>query len=87
LDIGPSKTEPQGRIMLPMSTAAIPASQVRPTHTTGDPPTPVARRLVLVPASGRGDELVRRYRLARLRVETRETSGEQRFEHLRRTYD
>ena len=69
-----------------MSTAAIPAQQVRPTHTTGDPPAP-ARRLVLVPASGRGDELVRRYRLARLRLEPRETTGEQRFAHLKRTYD
>jgi hypothetical protein len=73
--------------MLPMSTAAIPSQQVRPSHTTGDPPTPVARRLVLVPASGRGDELVRRYRLARLRLEPRETTGERRFEHLKRTYD
>ena len=73
--------------MLSMSTAAIPSQQVRPTHTTGDPPVPAARRLVLVPASGRGDELVRRYRLARLRLEPRETTGEQRFEHLKRTYD
>jgi hypothetical protein len=47
----------------------------------------VARRLVLVPASGRGDEQVRRYRLARLRLEPREVGGEQRFEHLKRTYD
>ena len=73
--------------MLPMTTAAIPAEQVRPSHTTGDPPAPAARRLVLVPASGRGDELVRRYRLARLRLEPRETRGEQRFEHLKRSYD
>jgi hypothetical protein len=37
------------------------------------------RRLVLVPApataSGRGDELVRRYRLARLRLAGREGTG------------
>ena len=73
--------------MLPMNSAALPASQLRPSHTTGDPPAPTARRLVLVPASGRGDELVRRYRLARLRLEPRETRGDQRFEHLKRTYD
>jgi hypothetical protein len=73
--------------MLPMTTAAIPSQQVRPSHTTGDPPAPVARRLVLVPASGRGDELVRRYRLARLRLEPREVRGDARFEHLKRTYD
>jgi hypothetical protein len=38
--------------------------------------TPQVRRLVLVPAtrSGRGDELVRRYRLARLRLEGREAA-------------
>ena len=71
-----------------MNSAALPASQLRPSHTTGDPPAPTARRLVLVPASGRGDELVRRYRLARLRLEPREQpAGDQRFEHLKRTYD
>jgi hypothetical protein len=73
--------------MLPMNSAALAASQLRPSHTTGDPPAPTARRLVLVPASGRGDELVRRYRLARLRLEPRETRGDQRFEHLKRSYD
>ena len=73
--------------MLSMTTSAIPANQVRPSHTTGDPPASVAHRLVLVPASGRGDELVRRYRLARLRLEPRDTRGDQRFEHLKRTYD
>ena len=73
--------------MLSMTTAAIPANQALPPRTTGDPPTPVARRLVLVPADGRGDELVRRYRLARLRLEPREVRGEQRFEHLKRTHD
>ena len=38
--------------------------------------TPQVRRLVLVPATagGRGDELVRRYRLARLRVMGREAA-------------
>ena len=73
--------------MLPMNSAALPASQLRPSQTTGDPPAPAARRLVLVPASGRGDDLVRRYRLARLRLEPREARGDQRFEHLKRTYD
>ena len=73
--------------MLAMTSTALPVSQLRPSHTTGDPPAPVARRLVLVPASGRGDELVRRYRLARLRLEPREVRGEQRFSHLKRTYD
>ena len=71
--------------MLSMTTAAIPTDQVRPSRTTGDPP--VARRLVLVAAAGRGDEPVRRYRLARLRLEPRDTRGDQRFEHLKRTYD
>jgi hypothetical protein len=40
---------------------------------------PQIRRLVLVPtsatASGRGDELVRRYRLARLRLAGREAAA------------
>jgi hypothetical protein len=42
--------------------------------------TPQVRRLVLVPAtaSGRGDELVRRYRLARLRVVGREAARAER---------
>ena len=71
--------------MLDMNSTALPASQLRPSHTTGDPPA--ASRLVLVPAAGRGDELVRRYRLARLRLEPRDVRGEQRFEHLKRTYD
>jgi len=73
--------------MLAMTSTALPANQVRPRRTTGDPPAPAARRLVLVPASGRGDELVRRYRLARLRLEPRETTGEQRFGHLKHRHD
>ncbi|HET8754724.1 MAG TPA: hypothetical protein VFM58_01860 [Solirubrobacteraceae bacterium] len=44
-------------------------------HTSA---APQIRRLVLVPApataSGRGDELVRRYRLARLRLAGREAA-------------
>jgi len=40
------------------------------------PASPQIRRIVLVPEtrSGRGDELVRRYRLARLRLEGREAA-------------
>jgi hypothetical protein len=87
LDIGPSKERARGPIMLSMTTAPIPSRQVRPTRTTGDPPAPVARRLVLVPAAGRGDELVRRYRLARLRLEPRQTTGDERFAHLKRSHD
>jgi hypothetical protein len=48
------------------------------------------RRLVLVPASpraDRGDAAVRRYRLARLRLEGREVARAQRFDHLKRAYD
>ena len=63
-------------------------------HTQGPsrpakPPPPRASRLVLLPAaeSGRGDELVRRYRLARLRLEPRETRGDERFAHLRHFHD
>jgi hypothetical protein len=41
------------------------------TYRTAPQP---ARRLVLVPASGRGDELVRRYRLARLQLAGREAA-------------
>jgi len=42
------------------------------------PASPPIRRLVLVPTapmSGRGDELVRRYRLARLRLIGREAAA------------
>ena len=49
-----------------------------------------ARRLILVPASPRaerGDAAVRRYRLARLRLEGREVARAERFDHLKRTYD
>jgi len=52
--------------------------------------TAPVRRLVLVPAEprdGRGDATVRRYRLARLRLEGREVPAAQRFEHCKRSYD
>jgi hypothetical protein len=44
---------------------------------------------VLVPAasSGREDELVRRYRMARLRVEPRDVRGPERFAHLKQFHD
>ena len=51
---------------------------------------PATRRLVLVPAAPRaerGDAAVRRYRLARLRLEGREVARAERFDHVKRTYD
>jgi hypothetical protein len=51
----------------------------------------VANRLVLVgpPRASRGRDgaTVRRYRLARLKVEGDRRADEPRFEHLKRTYD
>jgi hypothetical protein len=46
------------------------------------------RRLVLVPAAPRRDDAaVRRFRLARLRLEGREVARAGRFDHVRRSYD
>jgi hypothetical protein len=45
------------------------------------------RRLVLVPAKGRSDGAVRRYRLARLRLEDREVVRAERFAHLKAAHD
>jgi hypothetical protein len=87
--------------MLPMTSAAFSdtqptssagtGSQLHPRPAKAPPPArPTARRLVLVPAApsgGRDDELVRRYRLARLRLEPREVRGDERFAHLKRAYD
>ena len=53
-------------------------------------PLRVARRLVLVPAdprAGRDDAAVRRYRLARLRLEDRDVRPADRFAHCKRSYD
>jgi len=69
--------------MLSMTSAALPD----PDQPSTAPPG--VRRLVLVPAaaSGRGDELVRRYRMARLKLEPRETRGPERFAHLKHFHD
>jgi hypothetical protein len=45
------------------------------------------RRLALVRTSGRSDATVRRYRLARLRLEDREVARAERFAHLKSTHD
>ena len=45
------------------------------------------RRLALVPAAGRSDGAVRRYRLARVRLEDREVERAERFAHLKRAHD
>jgi hypothetical protein len=90
LDNGPSKADRSCPIILAMTSAALPTSQLRPDRTTGEPPVPVARRLALVPATGRGDELVRRYRLARLRLDPRgnpSPPAPARFAHLKHPHD
>jgi hypothetical protein len=54
------------------------------------PASAPTRRLVLVPAdprSGRGEAAVRRYRLARLRLEDRDVRPAERFAHCKRSYD
>jgi hypothetical protein len=51
------------------------------------PRTAPVRRLVLVPASGRSDSSVRRFRLARLRLEDREVARAERFAHLKASHD
>jgi hypothetical protein len=48
--------------------------------------TPV-RRLALVRTDGRSEAAVRRFRLARLRLEDREVSRAERFAHLKRAHD
>ena len=73
--------------MMSMTSAPLSSSQ---DHSRPAEPPPRARRLVLLPSaeeSGRGDELVRRYRLARLRLEPRETRGDERFAHLKTFHD
>jgi hypothetical protein len=48
---------------------------------------PPVRRLALIPTVGRSDAPVRRYRIARLRLEDREVARAERFAHLKRAYD
>jgi hypothetical protein len=72
---------PSGRIMTTMNSAT---AQDRPQPPAKAPPR--ASRLVLVSA-GRDDELVRRYRLARLRLEAHTTRGDERFAHLKQFHD
>jgi hypothetical protein len=48
---------------------------------------PPVRRLALVPTDGRSKESVRRFRLARLRLEDREVARAERFAHLSRPHD
>jgi hypothetical protein len=58
-------------------------------HMTSPATAPV-RRLVLVPAdprARRSDAAVRRFRLAKLRLEGRDVPRAERFAHCRRTYD
>ena len=81
--------------MMSMTSLPLSSSQPRSASLRSSPATPRgaepprAPRLVLLPAqeSGRGDELVRRYRLARLRLEPRETRGDERFTHLKHSHD
>jgi hypothetical protein len=58
-------------------------------HMTSSAIAPT-RRLVLVPAgppTGRSEASVRRYRLARLRLEGRDVPHDERFAHCKRCYD
>jgi hypothetical protein len=70
-----------------MGTGPVVADHVGMTPVS--PPTaprPV-RRLALVPVDGRSDAAVRRFRLARLRLEDREVARAERFAHLKRAHD
>jgi hypothetical protein len=68
----------RGRIDDHGSMTALPAPRGAP---------PPIRRLVLVPAGGRSESAVRRFRLARLRLEDREVARAERFAHLKATHD
>jgi hypothetical protein len=61
-------------------------SMINATVTPSATALPV-RRLALVPTSGRGEAAVRRYRLARLRLEDGEVARAERMAHPRRTHD
>jgi hypothetical protein len=57
-----------------------------PTGSIASAGLPV-RRLALISTSDRSDAAVRRYRLARLRLEDREVARAERFSHLKRSHD
>jgi hypothetical protein len=48
---------------------------------------PAVRRLMLVRTDGRSEAALRRFRLARLRLEDREVARAERFAHLKRAHD
>ena len=62
----------------------VPMTPASASLTTSGLPV---RRLTLVPTNGRSDASVRRYRLARLRLEDREVARAERFAHLKRSHD
>lgn len=65
-------------------------SDMTPPASTGTPASaaPAARRVLLLPVGGRPDEVVRRYRLACLRLDAgAPPEGQDRFAHLKRSYD
>jgi hypothetical protein len=74
---------------MPPAPAAHPSLSATGASAAHSPlPAPAPRRLVLVAVGERPADQVRRYRLARLRVEPRDArDAESRFAHLRRTYD
>jgi hypothetical protein len=51
------------------------------------PSTRPVRRLALVPTRGRSEAALRRFRIARLRLEDREVARAERFAHLKRSHD
>ena len=57
-----------------------------PAATVPTTPRPV-RRLTLVRTDGRSDAAVRRFRLARLRLEDREVARAERFAYLKQGHD
>ena len=61
-------------------------SMTSPAASAPTTPPPV-RRLTLVRTDGRSDAAVRRFRLARLRLEDREVTRAERFAHLKRAHD
>jgi hypothetical protein len=61
----------------------MPSASAASLASTGLP----VRRLALVPTNGRTDAAVRRYRVARLRLEDREVARAERFAHLKRVHD